>query len=93
MTILTAIEIHTNGENIRCSGGGPDKQGKYMGWIELWRDGRLHKPLLSTQPIYNTKEAAETAMREIVAATRATPVEDILRQDNDQLSGRPHGGR
>jgi hypothetical protein len=75
---ITALEIHTNGGDIKCSAGGPDKNGKYTGWIELWRNGDLHKPMLSTQPVYDTEEEATRVMESIVSEVRALSIKEIM---------------
>ena len=68
---ITAFEIQTNGDDIKCSAGGPSKvNGKYAGWIELWRDGELHKPILKTEPIFETAKEAESHMIGIVDEIR-----------------------
>ena len=46
--------------------------GKHGFWITLWRDGRPHiSPLIIAAPHYDTKEAAETAMRELLGKIKA----------------------
>lgn len=71
MTRLTAMIIATNGEDIKCSAGGPSKtNGNYVGWIEHWRDGRLHQPLLNSEPVFKSAEKAVEAMKEIVQEVR-----------------------
>ena len=76
---ITAIEIQTNGDNIKCSAGGPAKEnGKYVGWIELWRDGDLHKPMISTQPVFDTESEAIKAMENIVVEIRALDLKEIM---------------
>jgi hypothetical protein len=71
MNLITALEIQTNGDDVVCSVGGPAKDnGKYVGWIELWRDGVLHKPMLSTEPVFNTAKEAKEYMEDIVKQVR-----------------------
>lgn len=78
MTRITALEICTNGDNIKCSGAGPSTEnGKYVGWIEMWRDGDLHKTMLSSDAVYNSENEAEKAMQEIV--------DKIQKMDPDEI--------
>lgn len=82
ITRFTAImiQIHPDytretGEGIEVSAGGPNKEGKWTGWISFWRDGRPHiSPLLSTHPIYDSKENAIKAMIDLVDNIRKTDV-------------------
>lgn len=77
MTKLTAIIIKTN-PLVKCDAGGPDKDGKYVGWIMLDVD-RWH-PLLNTEPIYSSNEEAIKAMQLIVdkIRARATNLADLI---------------
>jgi hypothetical protein len=71
MNLITALEIQTNGDNIVCDVGGPAKNGKFCGWISLFRDGDLHKHLLSTHPIFATAKEATEYVEKIVTDVRA----------------------
>ena len=66
MSILTALIIRTNGENIHCEGAGPDKDGKYAGFVELWKDDRLHDILVQTRHTYSTRQEAVDTMKRLV---------------------------
>jgi hypothetical protein len=65
---LTAIIIGAGGDDIVCDGAGPDyHSGKWSGLISLWQDKTPHiDPLVSTNPIYSTKEEAVKAMQDLV---------------------------
>ena len=79
MNLLTALEIQGNGENIKCSAGGPSaKNGKYTGWISLWRDGHLHKELVSTNATFDTPEAATEYMEWVVSQVRQLELKNPL---------------
>ena len=68
---MSAMMIQGNGDNVKCAAGGPCKEtGKWAGWIELWKDGRLHTPIVSTQPAYDSKEEAVKAMEDLVEEVR-----------------------
>lgn len=70
---LTALQIQDGGESILCQAGGPDPEtGKYSGWISVNQGHRGPRPLLNTQPIYNSEMEAEAAMKRIVEDVRAT---------------------
>ena len=72
VSLLTALTIQNN-PDVYCEVGGPaengPEKGKYVGWIMLGR-GRW-RPLLNTEPIYNTKEEALAAMEKFVADIKA----------------------
>ena len=81
MTLITALEIQTNGDDIRCAAGGPSTEnGKYVGWISLWRGGNLHKEMLSTDAIFDTADEAKTYMESVVAKVRDT---DLMKQEGE----------
>lgn len=72
ITVRTALIIQNR--KVRCEAGGPCKEtGKYMGWIML--DVERWRPLLNTQPIYDSVEEAEQAMMDLVAAIKERNVE------------------
>ena len=80
MTRLTALEICTNGKDIKCTAGGPSKEnGKYVGWIERWRDGNYHKPLLNSEAIYDTEKDAIKAMKEVVKEIQSKDPDEIFK--------------
>ena len=66
MTRLTAIIIKTN--VVRCEAGGPTDEGNFVGWI--MKDVKRWEPLIQTEAIYDSKEEAIAAMKDIVADVR-----------------------
>jgi len=70
MTRITALEIQTNGEDIKCTASEKTTNGKHVGWIELYRNGELHKPLINTEAVYDSKKDAIRAMKEVVREVR-----------------------
>ena len=77
-SLRTALVIQSN--DVLCEAGGPDKEtGKFCGWI--MEDKERWAPLLNTEPIYETAEVAQKAMRDAVATIRAAD----LSEDIDQL--------
>lgn len=66
---LTAMAIQ--GNDVLCEASGPDKEGKFAGWVRLDVD-RWH-PLLNTAPIFETAADAEKHARDLVAEVRAMP--------------------
>lgn len=65
MTLRTALEIAGNyPENIKIDSC-LQENGKYASFAYLTRDGAIHKTLLSTTPIFDTKESADSALIEL----------------------------
>jgi hypothetical protein len=73
MSRLTALIILSRGDDIHVTSAGPC-DGKYIGWITLGEEDR-YRPLLNTEPIYDTSEQAEAAMRKVVDDIRGAPDE------------------
>ena len=65
MTMLTALEIAGNLQDIVATHAGPDGNGKYKGWITRGV-GHNFKPLLSSNFEFDTIEAADAAMRKVI---------------------------
>ena len=57
-------------ENIKCLAGGPSKEGKYAGWIQLWKNGSYHTDIVSTQGIFDSKKEAVKHMKDLVKEIR-----------------------
>ncbi|OGZ35469.1 MAG: hypothetical protein A2V60_03470 [Candidatus Portnoybacteria bacterium RIFCSPHIGHO2_01_FULL_39_19] len=73
---LTAYEIVGNPNDIVIDYGGPDKKtGKFVGWITRG-PGHNFKPLINTQPIFDTPEQAKQAMRNLVKEIKKFVEED-----------------
>jgi len=69
---LTAYIISTREDIIIDAGGpandkcdNPDHIGKYVGWITLGEADR-YRPLLNSEPIYDSGEDAKKAMKDLV---------------------------
>lgn len=60
ITIVTMLIIRTR-DDLEYTFDGPDKQGKFSGWIYI-KNGR---PLVSTDAIYDSAELAVNAMLNI----------------------------
>lgn len=75
---LTAMLIQAHpdldreaGYGIGVSASGPHPNGKWSGWVSFWRDGRPHIcPMFSTDPVYDSAEEAEAAVKAGVAELR-----------------------
>jgi hypothetical protein len=77
---LTAMMI-AEGENLIFTAGGPDKNGKYMGWITLGED-RYCRPLLNSEAIYDSLETATQAMLDLKKQCREfLAKEELLRTE------------
>ena len=88
MTRITAFIIATN--DVDCTAAGPSEDGKYAGWISRMENDK-YRPLLNTEPIYDSEAEAVQAMEEIVTAvcewveeeTKGKhPIEHVLDQVN-----------
>ncbi len=75
---ITALTIHSPGNDIRCGAGGPDETGKFAGFIWLYRNDKLHCCLVSTKPIYDSEEDAKAAMAALVREIREEDIADII---------------
>ncbi len=60
LSTITAMTIASRGDLI-YSHAGPAKNGKYAGWITM-PNGR---PLLNTEPVFDTPELAEKHMTDL----------------------------
>jgi len=71
---IAAYVIATRND-IVIDAGGPSAEGKWMGWITLGEEDRF-RPLLNSEAIYETAEAAKQAMRETLDAIRRAVAEE-----------------
>lgn len=73
---LDAILIKEgNDDEIRVQAGGPCKKtGKWVMWIMFYPNGEYHRPIVNTNPIYDTEDAALEAGRALVAEIRGMDV-------------------
>ena len=65
---LTAMIIASR-DDIICTSAGPAENGKYLGWITLGVEDRC-RPLLNSEPIYNSHDEAKAAMEAVVTEVR-----------------------
>lgn len=67
VSFRTANIIQNNRKYILCDAGGSDKNGMYVGWVEIDPNvaGRW-TPLFNTEAIYKSKVEAVTAMKNLV---------------------------
>ncbi len=79
MSTMTAFTIAGN-PDIECDAGGPAENGKYVGWITLGEDAR-YRPLINTEPIYDTPEEAVAAMEQLVVDTKASVEKETVGKD------------
>lgn len=75
---LDALIIQTRGDDIRCLAGSPDKDGKYAGWICLFRGDEYDHDLLSTNAVFPNAQAAVEHMQSLVKEIRTMEVENPL---------------
>jgi hypothetical protein len=81
MTRFTAYQIAGNPDDIVATHGGPDERGKYCGFITRGEEGR-YRILISTEPIFDTAEAADDAMRNEIIAVTAWAENDLKDPEN-----------
>ncbi len=63
--------IQSQGENVVCEPYGQHKEtGKWAGAVNLYHDGSFHTTLLSSEPVYDTKEGAIEGMKTVVEQIR-----------------------
>jgi hypothetical protein len=61
---MTAFALATNeDDDIHLEVGGPNSEGKYAAWVT---HGEYHRPLVSTQPVFDSEEAARTYLDELI---------------------------
>jgi hypothetical protein len=70
---LTALIIKT--DDIVVTSGGPAANGKYVGWITRDLMDR-YRPLVNSDPIYDTPELAKEAMQRFVDKIRNEVVDE-----------------
>lgn len=72
VTLLTARTIKNAQNDIRCESlGQSSENGKWVGVINLYRDGLLHTPpLLTSKPVFDSESLALEAMELIVTQIR-----------------------
>lgn len=70
---LTAWTIQNPENDIRWNASGP-VDGKYAGWILMYKEGSYHFDLLSTGLVYESAEAAKAAMKALVSEIRSMEV-------------------
>lgn len=72
ISLYSALAIQGNGDDIVCEPYGQHKEThKWAGAINLYKDGFFHTTLLSSEPVYDTRELAIEGMKEVVEAVRA----------------------
>jgi hypothetical protein len=73
ISVLTAMEIQSNGnKTIRCEAIRDRDIHKWSGRINYYRRGQLHKVMVSTDFVFDTKEQAITHMQNVVKQIRKT---------------------
>ena len=68
---LDAMIIQSRGDDIKVQAGGPSKDGKWAMWIMLYNGEEYDHPILSTQAVFDTEEAAIQHGKDLVAEIRA----------------------
>lgn len=67
LSVLSVLNLkHSDDEYINVTHGGPDENGKYVGWITTI-EGR---PVINTGPRFDTPADAEAHMRLVIEAAR-----------------------
>lgn len=81
MTRLTAYEIASNPDDIVVTHAGPDANGKYSGWITRGEEHN-YKPLLSSNAVYDSAQAADNAMEQVVVQIKKFVEKDLAEPGN-----------
>ena len=76
MSISAMNALIIQNRDVRCEAGGPDKDGKWAGWIMIDED--RWSPVLSTEPIFESEEAAVKHMEDLVSKVRKMKVPNPL---------------
>lgn len=70
VSMITALTIQNNGDDIVCSSGEDKKSKKWKGFIHLYKEGRFHCELISTDPAFDSSQLAEQRMQKLVEDIR-----------------------
>lgn len=85
---ITAMIIATRDDLMFDASGKPSENGKYLGWISLPPEDN-YRPLVNSEPIFDTKEAAVQGMKDVAAKIREhvenetggeNPVDYVMKQ-------------
>ena len=75
MTLYTALVIRNEDNDIRCEPYGQHEQtGNWAGAINLYHGGCFHTTLISSEPIFESSDAAVTCMENVVKQVRAAEI-------------------
>jgi len=85
MTRLRAYEIAGNPDDIIATHAGPDTMGRYYGFITRGKIGR-YQIIFATTAIFDTAEAADDAMCELIAALTLWHEDDIKDPKNTAVN-------
>ena len=67
LSFLTVLNLkHSEDEHICVTHSGPDKNGKYRGFITTIE----RRPVINTEPVFDTASDAESHMRLVISAAR-----------------------
>jgi len=81
MPRTTVYEIAGNPEDVAATHAGPNGAGKYYGCITRGK-GRRYEILFATPPMFDTAEAADDAMRQLIDAVTAWLDGDLKNPQN-----------
>ena len=65
MTVLTALELSNNYPDSILISGREAPNGKFAVFCYMMRDGEIHKLMLSSSPVFDSAEKAESYMHEV----------------------------
>jgi len=68
ISVLTTATI-CNRDDLLVSHAGPVENGKFIGWITLPHE-QYCRPLLNTEPVFDSAESAEQHMRDLMSDIR-----------------------
>ena len=85
---ITAMIIATRDDLMFDASAKPAENGKYIGWISLPPEDN-YRPLINSEPIYDTAADAVAAMKEVAVKVRAAmeeetggehPIDHVMKQ-------------
>lgn len=84
ISMITALTIQGNSEeDLYTTSARDNTTEKWSALLYLLHEGHIHSTVLSTKPVFETQEAAETHMRDLVKEVRSM---DLSQQASSQSS-------
>ena len=75
VSVHTVMVVQARGDDVKCFSSKKCDNGKYFGYVELWKGGSPDHLLLNTKPIYDTPEEVIIVMEGVVEEIRKFDLE------------------